>query len=330
MKRLLLAALAVAVSLAGGVALAADAAFLQLLRPQMGQVKAKAAYSGMFWSEVDVQGSSTSFAMNKQGFSTMTPLMQDDGQELALWLDADVRNVDSDLFLPEVNRTFPDELWDLNLALSYRRKLSQNWIGGVRGSFGSASDKPFNSADELTYNAMGFARRELDKQNALLFFLFYSSAMDFLPGVPYPGVAWQYAAADRSLDLIIGLPMLMATYRPVDPLKLSVAYYPLRNVFGEAAWSFDKQWSTFGRFTWTYQDYLLADRPRDENRLFYYEKRAVVGVGFKPLPEANIELSGGRAFDRLMFQGQNHGDEDQNRIELDDGWLVHLVGSMRF
>ena len=151
---------------------AADSAFFRLLNPRFGNMETEASYTGRFWSEEKVQDSSYDFAIQKHDFAFQTPIWQDQHNELALGLSADVRLVDSELILPEVNRKFPDELWDLNLGVSYRRKINQQWVGGVRAAIGSPSDKPFNSGDEIAYNGAAFARYDINKNNGMYFFPF--------------------------------------------------------------------------------------------------------------------------------------------------------------
>lgn len=331
MKKYLTTLTMVALSLVfSNLALAADSSFFRLLNPRFGNMEVEAAYTGSFWSEEKVQDSGYDFAMQKHDFAFQAPLWQNDRNELALGISADVRVVDTELILPEVNRKFPDDLWDLNLGISYRRKINQKWVSGLRAAIGSPSDKPFNSGDEIAYNGAAFARYDIDQNNGMYFFLFYSSITDFLPGIPFPGVGWMYTSDDRSLSMMLGAPVLFINWKPVTPLTLKLVYFPIRNIYAEASWSFNKQWRMYASYAWTYQDYFLSDRPREENRLFYFEMKGLAGLEFAATEDVVISLAGGYSFDRMMFQGENYGDEDQSRINLDDGWLVQLKASLLF
>ncbi len=327
LKVLTLAALSLVIA---NSAAAADSAFFRLLSPRFGNMETEASYTGRFWSEEKVQDSDYDFAMQKHDLAFQTPVWQDQRNELALGLSADVRLVDSELILPEVNRKFPDELWDLNIGVSYRRKINQQWVGGVRAAIGSPSDKPFNSGDEIAYNGAAFARYDINKNHGMYFFLFYSSITDFLPGIPFPGVGWLYTNDDKSLSMMLGAPLFFISWRPVEPLTLKVIYFPLRNVYAEASWKFNNQWSIFASYAWTYQDYFLSDRPREENRLFYYEMRGMGGVEFVATDNIVLQLSAGYVFERMMFQGENYGDDDQGRIDIDPGWMAQLKVSFHF
>ena len=116
----------------------------------------------------------------------------------------------------------------------------------------------------------------------------------------------------------------------MEPLSLKVIYFPLRNVYAEASWSFNKQWRMFANYAWTYQDYFLSDRPREENRLFYYEMRGMGGVEFVATDNISAATVGGYVFERMMFQGENYGDDDQSRFDIDPGWMVQLKASLHF
>lgn len=325
---LLLAAFIVAAL--AGVAPAADSSFFRLLSPRFGNMEVEGSYSGRVWGESDVKDSDLDFGMQKHDFAFQAPLYQDQRNELAIGISADVRIVDTDLILPEVNRKFPDDLWDLNLGLSYRRKINQKWVGGVRAAIGSPSDKPFHTWDEVAYNGAAFARYDINKNHGMYFFLFYSSITDFLPGIPFPGVGWLYNNDDRSLSVMLGAPLLFVNWRPVKQLSLKVIYFPVRNVYAEASWSFNKSLRAYACYSWSYQDYYLSDRPREENRLFYYEMRGMGGLEYKATENVTLGLSGGYAFERMMFQGENYGDDDQYRIDLDPTWLVQLNATLHF
>ncbi len=72
-----------------------------------------------------------------------------------------------------------------------------------------------------------------------------------------------------------------------------------------------------------------ADRPNRGDQLFYYEKRLTTGARFD-LRHVELELSGGYAFDRFFFEGENYSDCHDNRLDIGAGPFVAVRVSIRF
>src|SRR5262249_48597592 len=69
---------------------------------------------------------------------------------------------------------FPDELWDLSAGLSYRHKFDNGWTGGVSLTVGTASDRPFNSIDEMYFRFFSLVRVPQGEHNVWLFTFIYA------------------------------------------------------------------------------------------------------------------------------------------------------------
>ena len=86
----------------------------------------------------------------------------------------------------------------------------------------------------------------------------------------------------------------------------------------------------FGEFNWRNERYFRADRTDDDDRLFYYEKNVNGGVRVNFLKHLSLELSGGWAFDRFYFEGEDYDDRDDNRIDVENGPFAKAMVSVRF
>ena len=93
--------------------------------------------------------SSADLGLVRQGVSAAAPIWRQPGDVLIL--SASVRNsmFFTDAVLPDSGRPFPSELWNISLGTTYLHKFQNGWSGGLGIHFGSASDKPFYSINEM-------------------------------------------------------------------------------------------------------------------------------------------------------------------------------------
>ena len=82
-------------------------------------------------------------------------------------------------------------------------------------------------------------------------------------------------------------------------------------------------------FDWDSDAYFRAGRSDKDEKLFYYSKRVTAGFRFD-LRHIGVELTGGYAFDRFFFEGERYADNNQSRIDVDDGPFVVGKVSFRF
>jgi hypothetical protein len=242
---------------------------------------------------------------------------------------ADVRFEDfsTDAVLPD-GRPFPDELWDVSVGAAYRRRFDNGWIGGVRVSLNSPSDEPFNSWDEMALRAAAFLQVPQGPRDAWLFSLHYSTTREFLPYIPFPGIAYFYNP-NENFQALFGIPLALR-YRPTDAVILEFAYAPITNVRARLAVRPWQATELFVAYAWEHEAYFLVDRPDKDDRFFSYSQRVSVGARFGPFRGIRVEVAGGYVFDRFYFEGENYGDRDQNRIDVDSGPFVTARLDVRF
>src|SRR6266852_8307246 len=95
--------------------------------------------------------------------------------------------------------------------------------------FGSASDEPFASLDEVTVRATAFLRVPQGARNAWLFTLNYSNYSEYFAGLPIPGIHYVHSPSDR-FTLVLGFPFNMLEWRPLEKLTVQLIYQPVRTV----------------------------------------------------------------------------------------------------
>jgi hypothetical protein len=284
----------------------------------VGHTPYRADYRVTGYPDQPVSGQPTNLGMLRQDLTLSSPIWQCSPDEWSM--SVHVRN---ELFhtravFPDTLQPFPDELWDVRLGTTYRHLFDNGWVAGGTVSVGSASDKPFNSINEMTAGVNGFLRIPQGENNAWLFTLSYSSNSE-LP-FPIPGVAFIWQPSDQ-LHMNIGLPF-QVMYRPCDDLTLDFSYMLLTSVRARATYRVQPTLRVYGGYEFTNESYLPADRLDDRDRLFYYDQRAVGGVQYIVSRSATLDLSGGYAFDRYYFEGTSISDHNHNRIDIGDGGFL--------
>jgi hypothetical protein len=234
---------------------------------------------------------------------------------------------DTGAILPNTLQPFPDELWNIRFATTYRHLFENNWIAGGSVSFGSASDKPFNSIHELTAGVNAFLRIPSGEHNAWLFTLSYSANSE-LP-FPIPGVAYLWQPSDN-FRMNIGLPFALL-WRPMDDVTLDFSYMLLRTIHARATYRICPPFRVYVGFDWANEVYFLADRPDENDRFFYYYKRISAGVLYRLGHNALLEFSSGFDFDREYFESQHStSGSGFNRVDVGNGPFVAVRFQVRF
>ena len=302
---------------------------LRWIGGDLGKARPSLNYQFLGYSTEEVASQGKDFRLNEHRLFTLVPFLQSPQRDGSAYLNLRAQDVGTAAILPDTRESFPDQLWDIRLGGQYRQKFDNEWIGGVALGFGSASDKPFASWDEIFLDVNLFARVPDGGRNAWLFFLNYSKTREFLPNVPLPGVGYWYEPNDQA-RLVVGIPFAFLTLRPVKEVSLSLSYFIVRSVRARVTYSPLGFLRLYGNFEWRNESYYRAERQDDKDRLFYYEKALSAGVQVSVHRHVSLDLSAGYAFDRFYFEGRDYEDRDQNRVSIGNGPFVALQAGVRF
>ena len=303
--------------LAAPLALAAPINFGAWLSPELGKLKPNLSYEATWSPDQNVSGQSAQLGYVQQSLSVFAPVVQSQRQELSLMANADHLPLDSEVRFPS-GKAFPSDLYDIGLGGMYRYKLDNGLIAGGFLRVGSPSDQPFQDTDEISLNASAFLRLPSSGKNAWLLLLNYDNHRDFLGGSPIPGVAYWWEPSEQ-FQVLLGLPLLSARYKPWKRTTVTFTYTYPHNIFARVAQRLTKPLAVFAGFEWSNQRWFLADRTHYEDMLYFNQKKWLAGAVYTLAPGVNLELTGGWAFDRMFFVGENYGDRDQERVDLDNG-----------
>jgi hypothetical protein len=302
---------------------------LRWIGGEIGKARPSLNYQFLGYSTEEVASQGKDFKLNEHRLFTLLPFLQSPERDASVYLNLRAQDVETSAILPDTRESFPDELWNLRLGGQYRQRFENGWIGGAALGFGSASDKPFASWDEIFLDLNLFVRIPHGGRNAWLFFLNYSKTREFLPHVPLPGVGYWYEPNDQA-RLVVGIPFAFLTLRPVKEVSLSLSYFIVRSVRARVTYSPLKSLHLYGNFEWRNESYYRAERQDDKDRLFYYEKQISAGIQVSPGRHVSIDLSAGYAFDRFYFEGRDYEDRDRNRVSIGSGPFLALRAGVNF
>jgi hypothetical protein len=310
---------------------AAQTELMLLLNPTLGKQTPRFDYRITTFTDEHVRGQDTDFSYIQHRPVLSVPLWQDAVDEWVVSAALRMQDFDTRAMFPDSGGSFPGELWDAAAAITYRHKFENNWIGSVNLSVGSASDKPFNSWDEMYIRATALLRVPQGENNAWLFSILYANDERFffgLSGIPIPGIAYQWVPS-KYFQAIVGIPFTSVQFRPVEQFTIDAQYIPVRRVRSRATYVVFAPLRIWLQYDWDNEHYALAGRDDKDDRLFYYEQRVTAGVRFD-LRHVGIEIAGGRIFDRFYFTGETWSNRDDNRIEVTNGWFGAAQLSLRF
>ncbi len=284
-------------------------------------------YGVVWYPQQTVSGQATQMTILDQDLSLGAPLWQSEGDMVLL--TTRVRNslFDTEAILPDTGRAFPSTLWDVKLGVNYMHKFQNGWMGGIRSTFGSASDRPFNGLAEINLGVSTFLRIPVvQDRDAWLFSLTYSPVG--LLNFPVPGVAYQWNPSD-TFHATLGIPFSI-DWQPVEQLRLEARYTPLFNIHTQATYQIDERWTVFAGYDYDNHAYFLNDRPVKRDRFFRFEQRVTGGARWRIWGKAIWEVRGGYVFGRTFGEGQNQGSDLRDEVTITPGPYLGTSLSFQF
>jgi hypothetical protein len=294
--------------------------------PSVGHVPYSAAYRVTWLPDESVSGQGTKLGLVQNDASVRFPIWQSDRDELSGNLHARAAFIHTGAVLPNSDQAFPDQLWDLRAGVGYRHLFENGWIAGANVSFGSASNEPFHSINELTVGLNASLRIPSGEHNAWLISLSYSPTGEL--SFPIPGVAYVWVPSEQ-FHMNIGLPF-MVWYRPVEDVTLEASYMLLTTVHARATYRVCAPLRVYAGFDWSNESWYLVPRADDKDRLFYYEQRLSVGAVTHIGHVFLLDVSTGYAFDRFYFEGHNYNDRNSNRVDVGAAPVLSFQAQLRW
>ncbi len=274
-----------------------------------------------------VSGQDVDFQLVQQDASIGAPIYRGDYGMAVLTTSVQSTHYFTDAVLPDTGRAFPDDLWNVKFGLTYIRKFESGSSLGVISSIGSASDRPFQSSDEVNLNLISFWRKPTrNERDAWMLGVMYSptGSLNF----PVPIIAYEWNPRE-TFQMNLGIPFSL-TWRPRENWTLTASYVPLTNGRVMLTYDLTDRWHVYGGYRSLAESYFLSDRANKDDRFFSLQQRLVTGIRWDVGKYGSLDFSTGYAFDRRYGEGENQGSTLHDEVQVEPGAFVGLDFRLRF
>jgi len=295
----------------------------------VGNTSPEIVFSNRGYFRSEVSDSPKKLGMQHYALDAAIPVRQRQGEDdFSVLGHFHLLDLQTAAVLPDRKEPLPTAIYDPGLGFRYRLRLEERSVAGASLMVNSPGDHPFEDFRDVDISATAFLTRPAGEKDSWIFFLNYASQREFLPHVPLPGAAYQHFISPGNF-VFVGIPFCVVRAEPVkDTFWFAASYFLVTQVEVQANWRVGRLGNgpvtLFGNFDWSNDGYYRKNRHDDDQRLFYYEKRIGGGVRWDLSEAAFLELLGGFSFDRFLFEGEDYGDRDDNRIDLQ---AVPFLGS---
>jgi hypothetical protein len=263
------------------------------------------------------QGTELEILRNKLGVDV--PVWFQEADAVMLSVGIDHTQFTGQAFLPDTRRLFPKELWNITMGVKHMHQYENGWTSMLMFDVGSASDKPFHSAREMSYTMAGFvmipARNSRDMwMLGAMYSPYGSPSMPF----PIPLVSYQWKPSE-SFNMSIGFPMAL-TWKPTERLSLKLDYIPLTNINAIATYKLTDDFCLYGGYQYENGQYMLADRINRKDSFVTLEQQLLMGLRKNFGEHLSLDVSAGYAFDRHYGVGEGSNQTElYDQVELEAG-----------
>lgn len=284
-------------------------------------------YKVTFYPGQKVSGQDEDMAVLRQEVTAMAPLWMKEGNRVMLSLGVQNTHFSGNAVLPDSGRPFPSELWNINVGLTYIHQYDNGWTGTLLTGLGTAGDKPFQGADEMTGLLGGMLTMPTANQRdawVLGAIYSYGSALDF----PIPVVSYVWNPSDE-FQMNIGVPFRLH-WEITPSWELDASYTPVTNGMVRATFHLNDLVQVYGGYESLTESYFLSDRQDSEDRFFVFEQRLITGVQWDFREHLSATLMGGYSFGREFGEGRRQGDSLHDEVSLQAGPFIGLHGAWNF
>ncbi|MFN7727722.1 MAG: hypothetical protein ACK5P7_01055 [Bdellovibrio sp.] len=283
-----------------------------------GPPRTKFSYQGVFYPWDTSQW---------QQLSANLPVYKTETQALSVTAQETTFKVPETLYLNRAaDLEVPKALRSQQFGLGYSHSLEGDKSLSVRATFGSASDKTFESKEVNTVSlSLSYVFPSEDNPaDKWIWFVFYSNNNPVFRDFPLPGFAYLQKRPD--LLAVYGVPFVFVKWFPTGK-----SWNASLLAFGGTVWKTELALgapfggpSAFTGLEWTQQTWLRESRDETREKLFYDQKQIHVGYR-QPLAKwFSLHAQVGYAFQRRFFEGRSYWDFASEEAVLPDNGFLSL------
>lgn len=200
------------------------------------------------------------------------------------------------------DRSLPDHLFDTSVGFAQPVARLGKYFAVVTAAAGYAGDKPYSDSDALYFTANLLIGRQFSDDKALIFDLNYDGNRTFMPDVPIPALEYK-DRVNEYFTYTVGLPINQITYTPLRGLQIDAGWSLVQTFSGRVGYTFAKGVEVYGQYIDRLSAFHLSADQNPDSRLFYQERLASIGMGWRPTRLIRVSVQGGWSFASEMYRG---------------------------
>jgi hypothetical protein len=218
-------------------------------------------------------------------------------------------------------------LTDVSIAAGLEVGQYSDWTAGLTVGVGYAGDTPFGESDAWYAKATLIAGRKLDTDTDLAFVVDYDGNRSIWPDLPLPGLELrkQY---DPYISYTIGVPVIAINWKPNDVLTLDVIWTMIDSFDARLEYKLSPHWRAYGALEDRHEAFHVEGL-EGHDRLLFHQRRAELGIEWKPWEHTKLKLAGGYAWGGEFSAGWEEQDSDEI-ADLSDEPYVRIGFERRF
>lgn len=221
------------------------------------------------------------------------------------------------LALSKTGVKVPSNLFRTEVGGQFVRKLAEQETLGARLSLGTATDQV--DSKNITFNLnLTFSKPGSEKSH-WIYFIYLSNNSPILNYLPIPGIVYLYRG--ENWTGMFGFPFASIQWTPVDPWAYSLSILgPTLN--SEISYGQRNRQQIFAGFNMGQQSFLREDRVDEKDRLYFQEKKFLLGFRSPLSTQFHGELQGGYVFDRFIHEGTRFDRKERGETSVSNSWFA--------
>lgn len=211
---------------------------------------------------------------------------------------------------------------------SYLEDADNTWH--LNSSYGSASDKPFESSDVSALSVTLIRKHTVDPTSSWTLFFNYSNNRSFLNHVPLPGFAYAFTNDNRTQGWVLGFPFSLWWARPAEKVSTTVFFLLPATVKFTLGYMLKPPYQANLKLQLGQEMYNLVNRREKDIRFFYETKKLSVGLKTLLGPQTFFEVDLGKIFSRSIYDGRSPLNLTSDRVLLEDEWQLMVSAQAAF
>jgi hypothetical protein len=204
----------------------------------------------------------------------------------------------------------PDRLTDTAVAFGMGVLEQNGWLGGASIGIGYAGANTFGDGNAV-YGKFDLAiGKQLSENQEIGFVLDYDGNRSVYRDLPLPGFVYRMRLYEKRLLIAAGFPYTSFEWRPDEHWTLELRWNIPDDVSLFVNYQIAEGLGVFASIRRRIDSFHWDEIPNANDRLFFEQRRAEIGISYEPAERLRGELAIGYAFSQEFSTGWNQTETD--------------------